>query len=300
MGRFIVEGGRPLRGKLKVQGAKNAALPILAAAVMSRGEISLLNCPRIADVGNMLGILEELGAEYAWEGDVLRLCAERAGSAVMPPRLSRELRSSIFMLGPLLARFGWAVCSYPGGCEIGLRPVDLHLSGLAALGAEIREERGRLICDGGNMRGTDIHLDYPSVGATENIMMAAVAARGDTCITNAAREPEIEDLQRFLNSIGCAVYGAGTSSIYIKGGMQPTPCAVHSIMPDRIAAGTFLCAAAMTGGEIELVDVCPGHMGSMIAKLREAGCDIAAEGDRLRLSIAGRTREIKMIETLPR
>ena len=182
MGKFIIEGGHRLSGRVKVQGAKNAALPVLAATVMSRGEMTLFNCPEIRDVHNMLSILRELGVESYYDGDALKISGRNARSSPMPQRLSKELRSSIFMLGPLLSRFGEAVCAYPGGCEIGHRPVDLHLKGLAALGADIREERGYIICGGHNMHGGEIHLDYPSVGATENIMMAAAAVPGDTVI----------------------------------------------------------------------------------------------------------------------
>ena len=299
MGKFIIEGEHRLSGRVKVQGAKNAALPVLAATVMSRGEMTLFNCPEIRDVHNMLSILRELGVESYYDGDALKISGRNARSSPMPQRLSKELRSSIFMLGPLLSRFGEAVCAYPGGCEIGHRPVDLHLKGLAALGADIREERGYIICDGHNMHGGEIHLDYPSVGATENIMMAAAAVPGDTVITNSAREPEIEELQNFLNSIGGDIRGAGTSTIYIKGGMEEVPAAAHRIMPDRIAAGTLMCAVAMAGGEAELTDVCPEHIGSLISKLREAGCHISCGRDTLEIRAKERPEEIKLIETLP-
>lgn len=266
---------------------------------MSSGSITLTNCPCIRDVDNMLEILGELGAGVERKGDEIRLDPGKASRAVMPNRLSKELRSSIFMLGPLLSRFGRAVCTYPGGCEIGHRPIDLHLRGLGALGADIREERGNIICEGAKLHGADIHLDYPSVGATENIMMAAVSAVGDTCITNAAREPEIEDLQNFLNAIGCSVWGAGTSTLYIRGGMEHVPSAVYSIMPDRIAAGTVLCAVAATGGHATLTNVCCDHMGAVIAKLREAGCIITCEKSALTIDMSRRPNEIKLIETFP-
>ena len=299
MGRFIIEGGHPLNGTLKVQGAKNAALPILAAGIMSRGEVTITNCPCIRDVDNMLDILGELGAGVERRGDTIRLFPRDASRCIMPNRLSKELRSSIFMLGPLLSRFGRAVCTYPGGCEIGHRPIDLHLRGLAALGADIREERGRIVCEGKQLHGADIHLDYPSVGATENIMMAAASAKGDTCITNAAREPEIEDLQNFLNAIGCSIWGAGTSTLYIRGGMEHVLSAVYRIMPDRIAAGTILCAVAMAGGNVTITDVCCDHMGAALAKLKEAGCELLQRGDSVTIKMMGRPREIKLIETFP-
>ena len=185
MAAFMVEGGYPLYGSQRVSGAKNAALPILAAALICPGQVRLYDCPRLRDVENMLAILRELGADYRWETDgTLWLDMAATSAYTMPQRISKEIRSSIFMLGPLLARFGRAVCTYPGGCEIGNRPIDLHLSGLNALGVSIREQGGLILCDGSHMQGAEIHLDYPSVGATENIMMAAVAAQGETYIRN--------------------------------------------------------------------------------------------------------------------
>ncbi|MDR0841085.1 MAG: UDP-N-acetylglucosamine 1-carboxyvinyltransferase [Christensenellaceae bacterium] len=300
MAKFIVEGGYPLVGTAKVSGAKNAALPILAASLICRGQIRLRGCPRLRDVDNMLTILADLGVCCAWEPNGgLTLDTADGVEYVMPQRISKELRSSIFMLGPLLARCGKAVCTYPGGCEIGNRPIDLHLSGLSALGVQIREERGLILCDGSAMRGADIHLDYPSVGATENIMMAAVAAKGTTYIRNAAREPETEDLQAFLNALGCDVSGAGTSSVRVNGGLPPKAYVQYDIMPDRIVAGTLLCGAAMTGGEITLNNVVPQHVGSMLSKLREAGCVIACGEKSVALRAPKRLGEIKMIETLP-
>ena len=300
MAAFIVEGGYRLAGHQRVSGAKNAALPILAACLISPGQVRLYDCPALRDVLNMLAILEELGALWQNEEDgSLALDMSTVTGYTMPQRTSKKLRSSIFMLGPLLARFGRAVCTYPGGCEIGNRPIDLHLSGLSALGVNIREEGGLILCDGNNLKGADIHLDYPSVGATENIMMAAVAAEGVTYIRNAAREPETEDLQAFLNALGCDVSGAGTSSIRIVGGGKRHMQAVHSIMPDRIVAGTLLCAVAITGGEVTLANVVPQHVGSMLSKLREAGCYVSCEEDSIYLRAPERLSEIKLIETLP-
>ena len=300
MAAFMVEGGYPLYGSQRVSGAKNAALPILAAALICPGQVRLYDCPRLRDVENMLAILRELGADYRWETDgTLWLDMAATSAYTMPQRISKEIRSSIFMLGPLLARFGRAVCTYPGGCEIGNRPIDLHLSGLNALGVSIREQGGLILCDGSHMQGAEIHLDYPSVGATENIMMAAVAAQGETYIRNAAREPETEDLQSFLNALGCDVTGAGTSNIRIRGGTTAKSTAEHTIMPDRIVAGTLLCGAAITGGEVELHNVRPQHMGSMLSKLREAGCKIDCQEAAIRLRGPERLQEIKLIETLP-
>ncbi|MCE5236751.1 MAG: UDP-N-acetylglucosamine 1-carboxyvinyltransferase [Clostridiaceae bacterium] len=299
MARFIVTGGRPLHGSLRVSGAKNAALPILAACLLSDAPVALAECPELKDVGNMLSILSDLGAAYEREGGLLHIDASKADSFVMPSRISKELRSSIFTLGPLLGRFQRAVCTYPGGCEIGHRPIDLHLKGLSMLGVEITEEHGQILCDGRNMHGAEIHLDYPSVGATENIIMGAVRADGETIIHNAAREPEIVDLQRFLCSMGFFVSGAGTSDVRITGTKAPTKSVVHSVIPDRIVAGTMLCAAAIAGGEVTLNNVRPEHMASVLSKLREAGAIVLCGEHSVYLRAPDRLREVKIIETLP-
>jgi len=296
---FVVNGGRRLEGTLIVSGAKNAVLPILAATLLLDRPVCLLNCPHLADVDNMMEILRTLGCKAQWEGEALVVDASKADCCCMPERLSKELRSSIFLLGPLLARFGCAIAAYPGGCEIGMRPIDLHLFGLRALHAGIQEEYGRICCDGKNLQGATIHLDYPSVGATENIMMAAVAAKGETVITNAAREPEIIDLQQFLVQAGFSVSGAGTSQIRIRGRKCACKDVTYRIMPDRIAAGTYLCAAAMTGGEIVLQQAAPEDMDSILAKLRESGCRVETCRDKIWLRANGPLREISRLETLP-
>ena len=298
MTRFVITGGSHLRGTVRVPGAKNAALPILAACLLSGEDVVLRDCPRIRDVDNMLAILRGLGVESEF-GEALTLHTGGVTSCVMPRSISKELRSSIFMLGPLLARCGRAVCTYPGGCEIGSRPIDLHLKGLSALGVDITEEYGQIICMGQGMRGADIHLDYPSVGATENIMMAATAAKGTTWIHNVAREPEIEDLQNFLNGIGCQVEGAGTSDLCIKGGRSGGTIREHTVIPDRIVAGTLLVGAAITGGTVTLENTCPVHLGSVLAKLVECGSSIQARGNRITIEAPTRPGEIKLIETMP-
>ncbi len=301
MASIVVSGGHPLYGSIGVSGAKNAALPLLAATLLTKAPVVLENCPCLRDVSNMIAILEELGVACTRRGDALEIDSSRAHSYVMPQGPSKELRSSIFMLGSLLGRFGHAVCTFPGGCEIGHRPIDLHIKGLTMLGADVREERGLIICDGENLRGADIHLDYPSVGATENIIMAAVGAEGETAIHNAAREPEIEDLQAFLNALGHEVSGAGNSTVRVVGrrSVRDDVKVVHRVMPDRIVAGTLLCAAAITGGDVTLTGAAPAHMGSVIAKLREAGCTIAVRAQAIRILAPERPNEIKLIETLP-
>lgn len=299
MSKFVIDGGQGLSGTLRIPGAKNAVLPILAATLLSDQPVRLLDCPRLLDVHNMLEILSTLGCTVQWEGDVLVVDPTSASSFIMPEHLSKELRSSIFLLGSVLSRFRKAVVTYPGGCEIGNRPIDLHLSGLSALNVIIDETGGNIFCDGSGMKGAMIHLDYPSVGATENVMLAAVTAPGQTIIRNAAREPEIIDLQDFLRVLGYNVIGAGSSTICIESGCKPKQEAIYRVMPDRIDAGTFLCAAAITGGDIELHNVVLDHLGSTIAKMNECGCEIAAHDDCLRIKGPQRPREIKLIETLP-
>lgn len=298
MSRLIVTGGTRLSGACRVSGAKNAVLPILAASVMTKQTVRLLDCPQLTDVENMTGILSCIGCSVTRTEETLLVDASGASCFELPEHLSKELRSSIFLLGPVLARFGHAVVTYPGGCEIGNRPIDLHLKGLTALGVKIRESGGRIYCDGSRLSGAVIHLDYPSVGATENIMMTAVAAEGETVIRNAAREPEIVDLQSFLTAAGYRVKGAGTSTVVVQGGY--TPRAVeYRVMPDRIVAGTLLVAGAISGGEIEIQNVVPEDIAGMVDKLSETGCRIRIVGDRAILTAPKRPREIKLVETLP-
>ncbi len=301
MPSLTVTGGVTLSGALRVPGAKNAALPILAAALLSKEPLWLFDCPKLRDVHNMLEILTTMGCQFRWEGDnTLWIDPSGAQSHEMPEHLSKQLRSSIFMLGPLLGRFGQAVATFPGGCEIGLRPIDLHLKALSALNVRIREEYGLIHCDGRDMKGGIIHLDYPSVGATENAMMAAVNALGETLIHNAAREPEIEDLQRFLRMLGFRVQGAGSHTISIDGGKRgATKTLEHRVLPDRIVAGTYLCAGAITGGDIMLTNVLPGHLGSVLDKLGECGCEITLGQGELRLIGPQRPKELTLVETQP-
>ncbi|MCL2671263.1 MAG: UDP-N-acetylglucosamine 1-carboxyvinyltransferase [Clostridiales bacterium] len=297
MAELTVTGGKRLRGEIAVQGAKNAALPILAATVLVPHPVRLHGCPRLLDVENMIDILRALGAVAQWQGDALLVDTGAAAGSALPEDLGRRLRSSFFLLGPLLARFGEASVSQPGGCDIGSRPIDLHLAGLKRLGAEISEDGGHIRCRG-KLRGTIVHMDYPSVGATENIMMAACAANGVTVIEGAAREPEIEDLQNFLNAAGYSVSGAGLSSIVVRGGSAVQACE-YTVMADRIAAGTYLAAAAATGGDIVCRNAPPRHLGVVLEKLREAGCEVREETGLIALTAPARLRQIARIDTLP-
>ena len=298
MERFRVEGGHRLAGEVRVHCAKNAVLPILAGAILADDPTTLLDCPDIADVNNMVRILQTLGCKVSAQGAALRVDASSIQSDTMPEGLSKRLRSSVFMMGALLGRLRRAVVPYPGGCEIGQRPIDLHLAGLTALGVDIREEGGLVVCDGARMRGGEVHLDYPSVGATENVMMAAARIPGRTVIYNAAREPEIADLQRFLNACGARIAGAGSATIAIEG-VRRMHGATYRPMPDRIEAGTLLAAAAATGGEVELTDAPVEELGAVIAKLREMGCRIETGAGRVTFVAPQRLDSPGQVITLP-
>ena len=280
---FLVVGGKRLCGTIEVGCAKNAVLPILAAAILTDEPVTIEDCPKLLDAYNMMSILKTLGCRVEMRGRDIVLDASRAESHEMPEHLSKRLRSSIFMLGPLIGRFRRAKVTYPGGCEIGQRPIDLHLKGLRALGVSIRESHGMIYCDGSKLRGGDVYLDFPSVGATENVMMAAVLARGKTTIHNAAREPEIRDLENFINALGGKVEGAGTDQIAIEG-VRVLGGARYRPLPDRIVAGTLLAAAAATKGEVELKRVNPGDLGAVLDKLRQAGCDVESGENTIRLA----------------
>jgi len=299
MDKYIVQGGERLFGSVPVQSAKNSVLPLLAACVLADEKITIKDCPAITDVFRMADILKELGCRVKFNG--ADICVDSATAAChrLPARLTKELRSSVFMLGSILSRFRRARIAYPGGCDIGLRPIDLHLSGLKRLGVEITEEDGYINCRALRLKGADIMLDFPSVGATENIMLAAVKADGETLIRNAAREPEIVDLQNFLNRMGAKVVGAGSETIRIdgvknlRGGIEYTP------IKDRIEAGTFLIAAAMCGGEIEVIGCKEEILASLLNKLRENGCKIHIKNDRIYLQSFARLKANDSISTAP-
>lgn len=295
MEAFVVRGGRKLEGTMRVDGAKNAALPILAASVLTEETVVLQGVPMISDVRKMTDILTMLGCQIRRDGHTLTLDAGGLNRTEMPDALSKQIRSSIFLLGPILSRFRQATVTYPGGCEIGLRPIDLHLSGLRSLGVAIHEEGGVIHCDGGNMHSGEVHLDYPSVGATENILMAAALARGTTRIENAAKEPEIADLCDFLTQMGAHISGGGTSTILIEGRETLHGCRYRPI-PDRIEAGTLLCAAAMTEGSVLLRGVRPEHMRAVLYKLGESGVTLRESAAGLRLS--GRATQPLQVRTL--
>ena len=286
MSHIMIHGGGRLKGTLAVQGAKNSVLPILAATILHPGRTVLRGCPHLSDVEASIHILQHLGCKAGWEGGDI------------PDSLMREMRSSVIFLGAILARLGWAEMSYPGGCELGPRPIDLHLSALRQLGAQMKEEGGHIRCEARQMRGREIALSLPSVGATENAMLAACGAEGETTLFNAAREPEIADLQAFLRAMGCDVRGAGSSTICVVG-RQPTRDAVHTVMPDRIAAATYLAAVAAAGGEVELRNIDYRHLSTVTAALHEAGCQISGGEGWVSLRSDGALRSIPSVRTAP-
>ena len=298
MDKYIINGGNELYGSVDIQTAKNSVLPVLAATVLTDDKVRILNVPNITDVKNMVKILSCLGCKAVYEGNDLIVDSSCADCYEIPRALAHELRSSVFLLGSVISRFHTAKIAYPGGCDIGLRPVDLHLTGLKRLGVEITEENGYIICRCDKLHGNEIMLDCPSVGATENIMLAAVKAEGTTVIKNAAREPEIEDLQKLLNCMGAKVKGAGSGTVVIEGVKTLNGCEFLPIA-DRIEAGTFLIAAAMCGGEVELNGACAENISSLLHKLRENGCKIRINNDKIILENHRRLTSVKSIETQP-
>ncbi len=298
MDTYIIDGGERLYGKLQAQSAKNTVLPLLAASVLTDEQVKIRGVPTITDVENMLRILSEVGCQIKRKNDCAVIDSSNAVSHEIPPRLTKELRSSVFMLGSVLTRFRRAKISYPGGCDIGLRPIDLHLAGLKRLGVKITEEGGYIECEAERLVGAEILLDFPSVGATENIILAAVKAEGITVIRNAAKEPEIVDLQNFLNAMGANVRGAGGGTVVIEGvkrlhGIEYTP------IGDRIEAGTYLIAAAICGGEIEINGVPPENIAALLHKLRENGCKIHTKNDKIILASSGKLKSVDLVETTP-
>ena len=298
MSYYEIQGGRPLYGSLAVHGAKNSVLPILAACLLVPGQSVIHNCPDLSDVAATLDILRLLGCRADREGDTVVIDATALSRWDIPEHLMREMRSSVIFLGALLARLGTAELSYPGGCELGPRPIDLHLSALRALGAEILEEQGALCCRGNSLRGREVCLSIPSVGATENAMLTACGCPGLTTIVGAAQEPEIVDLQNFLLAMGARISGAGTPAISVQGGVALHP-AQYRVMGDRIAAVTYLCAAAAARGEIELTGVPPETLTAVLSCLEEAGCTLHTGPDRIALACTAPLRGISPVRTAP-
>ncbi|MCL4439015.1 MAG: UDP-N-acetylglucosamine 1-carboxyvinyltransferase [Firmicutes bacterium] len=299
MSKLVIAGGRPLQGKVKISGAKNASLAILCGALLAEDEVILENVPDISDVRILLEILGTMGVKIRWLAEeTLSLHSPERLEEEAPYELVKQLRASNLLLGPMLARYGKASVSLPGGCNIGVRPMDLHFKGMVGLGAELNLERGFIQGKTGRLTGSRIYLDFPSVGATENIMMAACLAKGQTVIENAAKEPEIVDLANFLNALGAKVRGAGTDLIKIQG-FHRLKGGRYSIIPDRIEAGTFMVAAAASRGDVLLENVIPRHLEPLSAKLREANVEVLEGEDTIHIKATNMQPRSIDIKTMP-
>ncbi len=296
--QLVIRGGRRLRGEITVAAAKNSVLPLIACCILSEQEIHIENCPAIADIFSMIDIIRSIGGDAQLQNGTLTVNCKHANPQLVSADLTGTIRSSVFVLGPILARFQYADISYPGGCEIGLRPIDLHIYGLKCLGVKVTEANGRILCDGKNRKGGFVNLDFPSVGATENIMMAGALGSGTTVIRNATREPEIVDLQNFINFLGGKVSGAGTDVITVQG-VQRLGGGVYKPMGDRIAAGTYMAAVACAGGAAYIRGAEPKHMHAVLEKLRRMGCEISEFERGVFITAEGRPRAVHKIETQP-
>lgn len=297
--RLLIEGHRRLQGEILIHGAKNSTLPIIAASMLCNTETVLHNCPILSDVETCVTILKYLGAGVTRCGGDLVIDATGVCNSDIPDRLMREMRSSIVFLGAIVSRVGRARLSFPGGCELGPRPIDLHLSALRKMGLKITEDHGCLECDAGDgLRGACVSFSFPSVGATENVMIAAACAKGTTVISNAAREPEILDLADFLNACGGRVTGAGGSTIVIEGVKCLHGCE-HRVIPDRIAAATYMAAAALTGSRLVIGNINIGHLEPVLPLFEEAGCSLRFCGNRLEIAAPKRLRPVKNVRTMP-
>lgn len=298
MGKFIINGGNRLVGSVKIQGSKNSVLPIYAACILCEGTVALSNVPNLTDVEVMGNILECLGAKVTRLGEYVHIDSENINRSEIIDPMASELRSSIFLLGSMLGRMKKATVGFPGGCDIGVRAIDIHIKALKEMNVVVKVDSSGISCDAQNIRPADVIFDYPSVGATENIMLAAATLKGRTTITNAAREPEIVDLQNFLNKMGAKIRGAGTSYIVIDG-VSKLRGVEYSVMGDRIVAGTMAIAAAITGGELELNGCRWDLIGALLAKLDKTSCNIKRISDSIIISARKRREAIEYIETQP-
>ena len=293
MDKLLIQGGTRLSGEIAISGAKNAALPILCAALLTAEPVTFTNVPQLKDIGTLLELLGQMGVKVVREADTVTLDASGLNNPVAPYEMVKTMRASILVLGPLVARCGEARVSLPGGCAIGARPVDQHIKGLQAMGAEVRVEHGYVHATVPRLKGARLFTDMVTVTGTENLMMAATLADGETIIENAAREPEIVDLANCLVAMGAQVSGAGSDMIRIRG-VERLHGATHRIMPDRIETGTYLCAAAATGGSVRLTGTRSDYLDAVIDKLMEAGCDVVSEPDAIRLSAPARLNAVSL------
>lgn len=297
MKTIVIRGGRRLEGEVSISGAKNAALPIIAAGLLCSGRHRISNVPDLADVKTLGTILGNMGVSFSMNGNVVSLDASGLSNPEAPYDLVKTMRASVLVLGPLVAKTGRARVSLPGGCAIGARPINLHLMGLEKMGANIEIEHGYVIAKANRLRGCHIYFDTVTVTGTENLMMAAALAEGETILENAAREPEVVDLANALNHMGAKIEGAGTDVIKIQGVDELSPMN-YSVMPDRIEAGTFVIAAAITGGRVAVRNCVPAHLDAVLSKVQEAGAYIEAGGDEIKVSSGGRIKPVN-VKTLP-
>lgn len=297
MSTYVINGGKRLEGEVCVSGSKNASLPILAASILNNGITKLYNVPNIHDTKVMIEILKYLGCKVKKNRDKIVIDARKIEKYEIPEEMMRKMRSSVILAGALIGRFKQATFSYPGGCDIGARPIDLHLKVFENLGINIAEDTGYIRCKCDTIETGKIHLDFPSVGATENAILASVLASGTTTIVNAAMEPEIVDLQKFLNKLGAKISGAGTNEITIKG-VSSLKDSGYKIMPDRIEAGTLLCAGAITGGNIVLKGIIPEHITPVIEKLEECGCKLEIRKEEILLQAPKKLKAVD-VKTMP-
>ncbi|MBQ8209959.1 MAG: UDP-N-acetylglucosamine 1-carboxyvinyltransferase [Clostridia bacterium] len=299
MSRFIINGGNRLFGTAKIQGSKNSVLPILAATILAKGESVITNCPDITDVDATVKILRHLGCKVTRTEHTVTVDSTNVDKYDIPDELMREMRSSVVFLGAIIGRMGKASLSTPGGCEIGLRPIDLHLDAIQRFGVNIHEEYAKIEFETvKHLEGTNISLSFPSVGATENIILTACLAKGTTVITNAAREPEISDLADFLNSCGARISGTGEGTVVIEGVEKLHPVQ-YKVIPDRIVAATYMSAAAMTHGKVRLTNIIPAHIAPVIPIFEEAGCDISVTASTLTVTAPPVLHGIKTVRTMP-
>ena len=297
MAKYIIKGSNKLEGKVKISGSKNAALPIIAASILNAGKTTLYNVPNIHDTQMMFEILKNLGGKVEKKNNKIIIDTSKIKKYEMSEDLMRQMRSSVILAGSLIGKYQKAIFSYPGGCDIGTRPIDLHLKGFEKLGINITKNYGNISCICDKIVGEKIDLDFPSVGATENIMLASCLGEGTTQINNAAREPEIIDLQNFLNKMGAKIQGAGSNKIQIEG-VKKLNDVSYNIMPDRIETGTFLCAAAMSQGNIIIENTNINHITPIISKLEEANCKLKLEKDKIELKAPKKLKALE-IRTMP-
>lgn len=299
MAKLLIHGGKKLAGEVRIHGAKNSTLPLMAASLVCGGRCVFHNCPLLSDVDTSVRILRYLGCGVEVSGPDIAVDPVSADCSEIPDCLMREMRSSIIFLGAIIGRMGRATLSYPGGCELGPRPIDLHLSALRKMGAEIEEDHGQLNCSAPNgLRGAVISLAFPSVGATENIIIASALAKGTTVVNNAAREPEISDLADFLNGCGARISGAGSGTITVEGVGWLSGCE-HRVIPDRIAAATYLAVAAATGGTVALTDLIPEHLQPVFPAFEESGCGLEVGESSVVIRSPSRLRRVRNIRTMP-